>query len=85
MRLGSELGMAGVLEALGKSVVIVNAQATPPNLQFIDPEQRLKALGVDVQPHELEACEVLMVLDTSAWAQLGTMADVVRVDARPTS
>ncbi len=76
--LGSELGMAGVLEALGKSALIVNAQKTPPNLQFIDPQQRLKALGVDVQPHELDAFEVLMVLDTSAWAQLGTMADVVR-------
>jgi bifunctional oligoribonuclease and PAP phosphatase NrnA len=76
--LGSELGMAGILEALRKSVVIVNAQETPPNLKFIDPERRLNALGIDVKPHELEACEVLMVLDTSAWAQLGTMADVVR-------
>ena len=35
--LGSELGMAGVLEALGKKVRIVNGQATPPNLTFIDP------------------------------------------------
>jgi len=76
--LGSELGMAGILEALHKNVVIVNAQETPPNLKFIDPEQRLNALGVDVKPDELEACEVLMVLDTSAWAQLGTMADIVR-------
>ncbi len=76
--LGSELGMAGVLESLGKQALIVNAQTTPPNLQFIDPHRKLNALGVDVQPHELEACEVLMVLDTSAWAQLGTMAEVVR-------
>jgi phosphoesterase RecJ-like protein len=75
--LGSELGMAGVLEALGKEVLIVNAQQTPPNLAFIDPHRRLKALGVNIQPADLE-CEVLMVLDTSAWAQLGTMADVVR-------
>ena len=28
--LGSELGMAGVLEAIGKQVLIVNGQATPP-------------------------------------------------------
>jgi bifunctional oligoribonuclease and PAP phosphatase NrnA len=76
--LGSELGMACVLDSLHKEVMIVNAQTTPPNLQFIDPGGRLKALGKDVQPHELEACEVLMVLDTSAWAQLGTMAEVVR-------
>lgn len=76
--LGSELGMAGVLESLGKGVVIVNSQETPPNLRFIDPERRLKTLGIDVKLHELDACEVLMVLDTSAWAQLGTMAEVVR-------
>ena len=76
--LGSELGMAGVLEALGKSVMIVNAQKTPPNLAFIDPADQLKTLGVDVEPRDLEACEVLMVLDTSAWAQLGAMAEVVR-------
>ena len=35
--LGSELGMAGVLEALGKRVTIVNGQPTPPNLAFLDP------------------------------------------------
>lgn len=76
--LGSELGMAGVLDALGKEVLIVNAQQTPPNLAFIDPTHRLKTLGIDIQPHELETVEVLIVLDTSAWAQLGTMAEVVR-------
>src|SRR5271170_2555261 len=76
--LGSELGMAGVLEALGKKVLIVNGQATPPNLKFIDPQGKLKALGVDIQPGELESIDVLLVLDTSAWAQLGPMADVVR-------
>ncbi|HEY5313951.1 MAG TPA: hypothetical protein VIK18_15585, partial [Pirellulales bacterium] len=38
--LGSELGMAGVLEALGKRVTIVNGQSTPPNLAFLDPGHR---------------------------------------------
>jgi phosphoesterase RecJ-like protein len=76
--LGSELGMAGVLEALGKDVLIVNGQATPPNLAFIDPERRIKALGADIQADELRDREVLMVLDTSAWAQLGPMGDVIR-------
>lgn len=76
--LGSELGMAGVLEALGKEVVIVNGQATPPNLAFIDPHKRLRTLGHDVQLADLSDVEVLMILDTSAWAQLGPMGDVVR-------
>ena len=76
--LGSELGMAGILDALGKNVRIVNGQATPPNYQFIDPQKRIKAINVDVKPAELDDVEVLMVLDTSAWAQLGPMGDVVR-------
>jgi bifunctional oligoribonuclease and PAP phosphatase NrnA len=76
--LGSELGMAGVLESLGKDVRIVNGQSTPPNLLFIDPRSQIKAIGVDLQPADLADREVLMVLDTSAWAQLGPMADVVR-------
>ncbi len=76
--LGSELGMAAVLERLGKQVRIVNGQATPPNLKFIDPAGKLQALGVDVQPAELEAIDVLLVLDTGAWAQLGPMGDILR-------
>ena len=76
--LGSELGMAGVLESLGKQVTIVNGHATPPSLAFIDPQRRIKTLGVDVTAGQLEAIDVLMILDTSAWAQLGPMSDVIR-------
>lgn len=79
--LGSELGMAGVLEALGKKVSIVNGQATPPNLRFIDSDRRLKTLNTDVQPGELQNVDVLMILDTSAWAQLGPMAEVVKASS----
>jgi bifunctional oligoribonuclease and PAP phosphatase NrnA len=76
--LGSELGMALVLEALGKHVRIVNAQETPANLRFIDPGNRIQALGKHVSPAELANCDCILVLDTSAWAQLGTMGDVIR-------
>ncbi len=76
--LGSELGMAGVLRALGKQVIIVNGQATPPSLAFIDPRRELQALDVDVMPEDLTEIDALMILDTSAWAQLGPMAAVVR-------
>lgn len=76
--LGSELGMCGVLEALGKRVTICNGQATPPNLAFIDPAKKIKAIGVDLQPSDLKDVDLLMVLDTSAWAQLGPMGDVIR-------
>ncbi len=76
--LGSELGMAQVLEAIGKRVTIVNGMETPPNLAFIDPEKRIKVIGQDIQLDALDDIEVLIVLDTSAWAQLGPMGDVIR-------
>jgi phosphoesterase RecJ-like protein len=76
--LGSELGMAGVLESLGKTVRIVNGQATPPNLAFIDPAKRIGVINQTVQPADLADIEVLMILDTSAWAQLGPMSDFIR-------
>ena len=76
--LGSELGMAGLLEQLGKEVRIVNGQETPPNLAFIDPHHRIMCIGKDIQPEELMDADLWMILDTSAWAQLGPMKDVIR-------
>ncbi len=78
MRWGANWAWPRILDKLGKRVRIVNGQATPPNYQFIDPHRRIKAINVDVQPAELADVEVLMVLDTSAWAQLGPMGDVVK-------
>ncbi len=76
--LGSELGMDAVLRALGKDVLIVNGQATPSNLAFLDPDHRLLAIGEDIQPERLADRQVIIILDTSAWAQLGPMADIIR-------
>jgi len=76
--LGSELGMAGILRAIGKDVRIVNAQATPPNLRWIDPAGHLESLAERVRPADLADRDLLIVLDTSAFAQLGAMADVAK-------
>ena len=76
--LGSVLGMMDILEQLGKDVIVVNGQPTPQNLAFIDPENRIKAIGVDVQLEDLQDRDIHMVLDTSAWAQLGAMGDVIK-------
>ena len=78
--LGSALGMAMVLESLGKEVRIVTGDPVPPNLAFIDPDERIEALGEGVSIEDLADLEVMMVLDTSAWAQLGPMGDVLRAD-----
>ena len=76
--LGSELGLAGILESMGKTVSIVNADTTPANIQFIDPDRKIQGLGVDVKADSLPEHDVFVVLDTSAWIQLGEMADVMR-------
>lgn len=76
--LGSELAMMTILESLGKDVRVCNAFSVPPNLRFLDPERGLAQLGVDIAAEQLVDREVLMILDTSAWAQLGAMGDVIR-------
>ena len=75
--LGSELGMAEVLRTIGKKVRIINAHRTPPALQFLDPASNIEVLGDDVEAEDISA-DCIMVLDTSAWAQLGDMGDVIR-------
>lgn len=75
--LGSELGMAAVLRAIGKKVRIINAHRTPTALQFLDPAGNIEVLGDNVEAEDISA-DCIMVLDTSAWAQLGDMGDVIR-------
>lgn len=76
--LGSELGLALGLESLGKQVRIVNNQPTPPNIAFIDPDQRIEAYGVDVSAADLADRDCLIILDTSAWIQLDSMEPFIR-------
>jgi phosphoesterase RecJ-like protein len=75
--IGSERGLALALRSLGKTVRIVNGDAVPPHIAFMDPDREVQVLGRDVQANSLQ-CDALAVLDTSAWSQLGPMADVVR-------
>ncbi len=76
--LGSCLGMAGILEALGKRVRIVCGQPVPPNLTFIDPSNRIMCIHKDIQVEEFADADLHIILDTSAWVQLGDMANVIR-------
>ena len=75
---GSELAMAAILEQLGSEVLVVNPFTLPQGFRFLDPQGKLKQLGADVPVDQLDSYEVLIVLDTAAWAQLGAMGDVIR-------
>ena len=75
--IGSELGLALALRSLGKSVRIINGDAVPPHIAFIDPNRDVNVLGRDVTEADTTS-DVLAILDTSAWQQLGPMAEVLR-------
>jgi phosphoesterase RecJ-like protein len=76
--LGSELGMAALLEALHKDVRIVNPSSSPANLLFLDPARRVQKLGEGVTAAELCEADVHVILDTSAWGQLAELGSVIK-------
>ena len=76
--LGSELGMRAILQAMGKTVTIVNASAPPANLQFMNPPGVILKLNDTITKANIPKVDVIIVVDTSAWQQLGTMADVIQ-------
>ena len=76
--LGSQRGLAALLESLGKQVTMVNATAPPANLHFMNTDGAVKKLGEDIRKDELTAVDVQIVVDTSAWQQLGAMTEVLK-------
>jgi phosphoesterase RecJ-like protein len=78
--LGSELAMRQILLALGKEVRIVNPHSTPPSLTFLDETGCIKPLAqlTDEDRIWIDHADLIFVLDTSSWAQLGDMAPVFK-------
>src|SRR3954462_99449 len=77
--LGSEVGMAGLLRQKGKDVRVVNTSRTPPRYDFLDPKGTLfEHFGSTVQPADLADREAIVILDLSAWSQLGDMAGWIK-------
>ena len=75
--IGSELGLAALLDQKGKQSIIVNASKLPPRYRFLDPLGKLRHIA-DIGAAELDAAQVVVILDTSAWGQLDSMSDFVR-------
>src|SRR5436853_2035647 len=67
--LGSQLALADVLEGLGKDVQLVISSNWPPRYTFLDPDRRIARFRPPGT--EYESAEVLVVLDTGTWNQLG--------------
>jgi phosphoesterase RecJ-like protein len=80
--IGSELGMAAIIEAMGKRAIVVNGDAPPEHIAFMDSQRRVRALEA-VPADELAKIDAVIIVDTSAWSQLGPMADFVRAFKGP--
>jgi len=76
--LGSQRGLAAILKSLGKQVTMINATAPPANLHFMNQDGAVKKLGEDIRKADVPAVDVQIVVDTSAWQQLGDMGEVLR-------
>jgi phosphoesterase RecJ-like protein len=74
--LGSMLALGEALGGLGKEVRLVIASSMPPRYQFLDPRQQIErfnnAIVTSANP------EVIIVLDTGTWNQLGDLGPYLR-------
>jgi bifunctional oligoribonuclease and PAP phosphatase NrnA len=71
--LGSQLALADVLEGMGRQVQMVIASSWPPRYTFLDPERRIQRFAPPGDAHR--EVEVIIVLDTGTWNQLGDFGD----------
>lgn len=76
--IGSELGLAALLDRLGKRVRIINPSGMPEHLEFLDPNRRVFKFNQEAGDVAIEDTDVHIILDTSAWVQLGDLAKVIR-------
>ncbi|MDR2169195.1 MAG: bifunctional oligoribonuclease/PAP phosphatase NrnA [Planctomycetaceae bacterium] len=78
--LGSELGMYHILTQLGKEVRILNHHSLPPTLSFLDPLGLTTGLKqmTDEFREWIKGVDLIMILDTSVWSQLGDMGQIIR-------
>src|SRR5438067_1026315 len=74
--LGSQLALADALEQHGKQVQLVISSSWPPRYDFLDPGRRIQRF----QPpgDAWRDAEVVIVLDTGTWNQLGDFGPFLR-------
>lgn len=83
--IGSEIGMALYLEALGKEVHVLNADPTPHTLEWLPGADRIRVFNGSIDQREAVAgADVILVMDTNAEARLGRLGPAVRASAAHT-
>jgi len=76
--IGSELAMAAALRSLGKDVRLVNADRVPPDLLFLEGAGDIEYLDAFDDQAWLDSVDMILVLDTISWAQLGPMKPILQ-------
>src|SRR5207253_3244192 len=79
--LGSQLGLADVLERLSKDVRMVISSNWPPRYNFMDPDKRIHRF--QLPGDSFRDAEVIIVLDTGTWGQLGDFGTFLKTMAVP--
>jgi phosphoesterase RecJ-like protein len=74
--LGSMLALADTLEQRGKQVAMTVASTLPPRYSFLDPTHRVRSFAGPTDADR--AAEVVVVLDTGTWNQLGDFGALLR-------
>lgn len=75
--LGSELALAELLTARGKSVEIINPSAAPSSLDFLD-DERVQKFGNEATKQAIARAQVHVILDTSSWMQLAEVGKALQ-------
>jgi len=73
--LGSMLALADTLQAQGKEARLTVASVIPPRYGFLDPSGRIERFAPDAGHYKPD---VVIVLDTATWNQLGDFGSFLR-------
>jgi len=76
--IGSEIGLAQLLEHRGKQVRIINPSGTPAHLHFLDPQRQVQVIGRPTSVESVRDTDVHIIVDTSAWQQLQDVGHALR-------
>lgn len=79
--IGSEIGLCGFLEQRGKTVRIINPSPTPRRLTFLDPNKRIVHFNPGTDEQLILGADAHIIVDTSAWGQLGDVGRVFKKSA----
>jgi phosphoesterase RecJ-like protein len=76
--LGSELALAEHLGGMGKTATILNSDAVPQAVRFLDPQRRIKRFSPARHSALTQTTQVVMVLDASGgWERVGQVGKVL--------